>query len=178
MKTKLLVIILTFVGTTLFWCLVVFCTFHFFGREMDVSFAGGPNQWGYSAIVTPRNRESNPVKFTVVEMLTNEISAHTPEIVLLEREVPPAGGVVDRCQKETHRSQMIVARESSVRRKKGPTITLHLMAQRFAWAFRSNSESNTLRPCTYVMSWGDRRKDDTVMRMHRRLAPSLLPKLH
>ena len=91
MKTKLLIIVSTFVGTTLFWGLAVAVVFAFFGEKRDVSFAPGPGQWGYSAIVTARNGESHPVTFTAVEILTNTISADTPEVVLLERQLPPGG---------------------------------------------------------------------------------------
>ena len=91
MKTKLLIIVSTFVGTTLFWVLAVAVVFRFFAETMDVSVAHPRGLWGYSAIVTARNGDSHPVTFSAVEMLTNAISADTPEVVLLERQLPPGG---------------------------------------------------------------------------------------
>ena len=90
MKTKLIIIGLTFLGTTLFWCLVIVCTFWFLGDKSGVSFVEDARQKGYCAMMAAWNDEPRPVTFTVAELPTNAISV-TPEVVLLERQLPPAG---------------------------------------------------------------------------------------
>ena len=90
MKSKLKTIIITFVATTLFWCLVVVCTIWLFRDNSGVSFTEDAMGRGFVAIMSARNTEPQAVTFTVAELRTNTASANAQETVLLERQLPPA----------------------------------------------------------------------------------------
>jgi hypothetical protein len=70
-------------ATTAFWCLAIIVIVLCFGKESNV----GSLTEGFSDL----NTESQPVTFMVAEMPTNGFSSYKPEIVLLERELPPQG---------------------------------------------------------------------------------------
>jgi hypothetical protein len=91
MKTKLTIIAVTFLATTLFWCLAIGGFFWCLPDKGGVSFIGDAQQRGFSTMMSARNTESHPVTFTVVEVGTNTASADAPQAVLLERQLPPAG---------------------------------------------------------------------------------------
>ena len=92
MKTKLKTIIVTFVATTVFWCLVV-AGFFWFGSEQSsgVSLIEDAHRRGFVAMMRAANVESQPVTFVVEELRTNATSAAASPVVLLERELTPSG---------------------------------------------------------------------------------------
>ena len=92
MKTKLKTIIVTFLATTAFWCLVIVGTFWLGSRQnTGVSFIQDAQQRGFIGIISARNPEAQAVTFTVEELRTNSTRADTSQVVLLERQVPPSG---------------------------------------------------------------------------------------
>jgi hypothetical protein len=92
MKTKLKIIIVTFVATTVFWCLVVVGLF-WLGSEQSsgVSFIEDARGRGFVAMMRAANEESQPVTFVVEELRTNATGAAASKAVLLERELTPSG---------------------------------------------------------------------------------------
>ena len=91
MKPRIKTIILTFIATTVFWCLVVASTFWLFGHKSGVSLVEDATSRGFVAMMSARNFESQPVTFTVSELHANTTSANEGQVVLLERQVPPSG---------------------------------------------------------------------------------------
>jgi hypothetical protein len=93
MKPKLKIIILTFIGTTAFWCLVIVGIFwwaeHF--PSTSVSFIDDAQSRGFYSMMRVCNGQSQSVTFTVAEIFTNMPAAATSDVVLLERQVPPSG---------------------------------------------------------------------------------------
>lgn len=91
MKAKLKIIAATFIGTTAFWCLAIVGVFWCLPDNSGMSFIEDAQRRGFSALMSARNTESQPVTFTVAESRTNAITADASQVVLLERELPPAG---------------------------------------------------------------------------------------
>jgi hypothetical protein len=91
MKPKLKIIAVTFVATTLFWCLAILGFFWCLPERGGVNFIDDAQRRGFYAMMSARNTESQPVTFTVAELVTDTTSADTPRPVLLERQLPPAG---------------------------------------------------------------------------------------
>jgi len=90
-KTKLKTIAATFVATTVFWCFAILGVFWWLSHENGDDFIEDAQKRGFYEMMMARNTESQPVTFTVAELPTNTASADTPQLVLLERQVPPAG---------------------------------------------------------------------------------------
>ena len=91
MKTKLKTIVITFIATTVFWCSVIVGCFWLLPKSTGVSFIEVAQRRGFVGMMSARNAESQPVTFTVEELRTNTASADASPIVLLERQLPPAG---------------------------------------------------------------------------------------
>ncbi len=91
MKSKLKIIGATFVGTSAFWCLAIVGFSWFLPNNSGISFIEDAQRRGFSAVMSARNTESQPVTFAVAELRTNAVSAGTSQVVLLERQLPPAG---------------------------------------------------------------------------------------
>ena len=90
MKTKLKIIIVTFLATTAFWCLVAFALFWLPPPKSGVDVLEGARQRGFIAVLSARNSESQPVTFTFEELYTNKPNATDAQVVLLERQLPPS----------------------------------------------------------------------------------------
>jgi len=91
MKTKRKIIIVTFVVTTVFWCLVVVGFFWFASEQSsDVSLIEDAHRRGFVGIMRAANQESRPVTYVVEELRTNATSAAASQVVLLERELTPS----------------------------------------------------------------------------------------
>jgi hypothetical protein len=92
MKTKLKIILVTFVATTVFWCLVAVGFFWFASEQSSgVSFIEDAHRRGFVAMMRAANSESQPVTFVVEELRTNAMSAAASHVVLLERKLKPSG---------------------------------------------------------------------------------------
>jgi hypothetical protein len=91
MKAKLKISVATFVATTGFWGLAIFVFFWCLPDRSDVNFIEDAQRRGFYAMMSARNSESQPMSFTVAELRTNATSADTPQAILLERQLPPAG---------------------------------------------------------------------------------------
>ena len=92
MKTKLKIVIVTFIATTVFWCLVAVGLFWFASeRGSGVNFIEDAHRRGFVAMLRAANVESQPVTFVVEELRTNAASAAASQVVLLERELTPSG---------------------------------------------------------------------------------------
>ena len=91
MNTKIKTIILTFLATTIFWCLAIVCAFSLGAPKPHTTFIQDAVSRGFRTMFSARNTESQPLTFTIVELRTNTPSANEPEIVLLERQLPPRG---------------------------------------------------------------------------------------
>ena len=91
-KIKLKIIIITFLATTVFWCLVIVGVFWLGPRQNSgVSIIQDAQQRGFVGMMSARNPDSQPVTFTVEELRTNVTRADTSQVILLERQVPPSG---------------------------------------------------------------------------------------
>ena len=93
MKSKLKIIILAFLGTTAFWCLLIVGFFWWVSADgkSGVSFISEAAQQGYSTLLRAWNDDKKPVIFTVVEVNTNATGTNNSVAVLLERSLPPSG---------------------------------------------------------------------------------------
>jgi hypothetical protein len=92
MKTKLKIIIVTFVATTVFWCLVVVGFFWFASEQSSgVSFIEDAHRRGFVVMMRAANEESQPVTFVVEELSTNATIAVALPVILLEWELTPSG---------------------------------------------------------------------------------------
>ncbi|HEX5220674.1 MAG TPA: hypothetical protein VFZ59_13970 [Verrucomicrobiae bacterium] len=91
MKAKLKTIVLTFIATTAFWCLLIGCVFWFFAERSALTFAETAPLRGYVAMFSTWNTNSQPVTFTVGELRTNAASEEDAQVILFERRVPPSG---------------------------------------------------------------------------------------
>jgi flagellar basal body-associated protein FliL len=92
MKTKLKIIIVSSLATTVFWCLVVVVALVWFGSEQTsgVSLIEDARKRGFVAMMRAANVESQPVTFVVEELRTNATGAAASQAVLLERELTPS----------------------------------------------------------------------------------------
>jgi len=90
MKTKVKIIIVTFLATTAFWCLAVVAFFWLPPRKSGVDVVEDARQRGFIAVLRAWNTESRPVTFRVEELYTNKPGATDSQVVLLERQVPPS----------------------------------------------------------------------------------------
>ena len=89
MKARLKAIFITFLATTLFWCLVIVGFFWFFSRKSGaVSIVDDARQKGFVAMMYATSTESQPLTLTVEDMRTNISSTGA---VLLDRKLPPSG---------------------------------------------------------------------------------------
>ena len=96
MKSKLKIIIITFLATTAFWCLAVVGFFWWASSDQStgVTFMEDARKRGFVAVMKTRNAETQPVTFTVEEVCTNATgmdTSDTSRVVLLERQLPPSG---------------------------------------------------------------------------------------
>jgi len=92
-KTKLKIIIITFLATTAFWCLVIVGVFSLgSSQNSGVGVVQDAQQRGFVGMMSILNPDSQPVTFTVEELRTNVTRADTSQVILLERQVPPSGG--------------------------------------------------------------------------------------
>ena len=89
MKSKLKIIIATFLATTAFWCLLIFWLGQ--SRQSGISFIDDARQRGFVGMMSARNVESQSVIFTVEELRTNMTRTDTSRVVLLQRLLPPSG---------------------------------------------------------------------------------------
>src|SRR5688572_27931185 len=90
MKAKLKIILLTFVATTIFWCLVV-VGFLFWVSSVPGpgdNFVADAHRRGFFSMMGTTNSGSQPMSFVIEELRAN---TNAPKVVLLERQVPPAG---------------------------------------------------------------------------------------
>lgn len=91
MKTKVRIIIVTFVATTVFWCLAIVGFIWSSTRNAGVDVVEDARQRGFVAIVKASNTESRQVTFSVEELRDGKPSADGSQVVLLERQLPPSG---------------------------------------------------------------------------------------
>jgi len=93
MKSRLKLIIVTFVATTAFWCLVIVGLFWWgsLNETAGVNFVEDSATRGYLSLMRAWNDGKQPVKFTVEEFRTNAPGMKGSEVVLLERQLPPSG---------------------------------------------------------------------------------------
>ncbi len=91
MKAKLKIIAVTFVVTTVFWCLVIIGFLWLPSEDSGVSFIEDAARRGFVNMMSARNTESKSVTFTVAELPPNATNADSPQTVLLERQLPPSG---------------------------------------------------------------------------------------
>ncbi|HTA29952.1 MAG TPA: hypothetical protein VK731_05685 [Candidatus Cybelea sp.] len=93
MKSRLKIIIVTFVATTTFWCLVIVGLFWWSshsGTAAANSVEDSASR-GYLSLMRAWNDGKQPVKFTVEEFRTNTPGSNSSPVVLLERQLPPSG---------------------------------------------------------------------------------------
>jgi len=90
---KLKVIIVTFVATTAFWCLVIAGFFWWARTRPSVTFTiwNDAQKFGYYSMMQASNGESKAVTFSVAELRTNLPMTATSQVILLERRLPPSG---------------------------------------------------------------------------------------
>jgi hypothetical protein len=93
MKSKLKIVIITFTGTTAFWCLVIISFFWWTSsfQRTGVSFPEDARLRGYFGMMRAWNADKQPVTFTVEEVRTNTTGIDTSRVALLERKLPPSG---------------------------------------------------------------------------------------
>src|SRR5467141_2493788 len=83
--------IVTFTATTAFWCLAIVAFVCLSQRNAGVDLGADARQRGFIAMLRALNTESQPVTFVVEELRGNKTSTNTSQVVLLERQLPPAG---------------------------------------------------------------------------------------
>ena len=90
---KLKVIIVTFVATTAFWCLVIAGFFWWATTRPSVTTTiwNDAQKFGYYSMMRASNGESRAATFIVAEISTNLPMTATSQVILLERRIPPSG---------------------------------------------------------------------------------------
>ena len=92
MRTKLALILVTSVATTLFWFLaIVGVAWLAPGGSGGTSFVADACRRGWVAMMRAWNDEPRPVTFIVAELDTNAVGTNVSDVVLLRRELPPSG---------------------------------------------------------------------------------------
>jgi hypothetical protein len=107
MKSRLKIIIVTFVATTAFWCLVIVGLFWWASlvETAGVSPIQDAANYGYFNVMRAWNDGKRSVKFTVAEFRTNAPGTNASEVVLLERQLPPSGDLWVGIKKEEPQSK-------------------------------------------------------------------------
>lgn len=93
MKSKLKIVVVTFLATTVFWGLFLVGLFWWgtHGHGTEVSWIDDAVSHGYLNLMRVWNDETQPVTFTVAEIRTNTTGTNTLEAILLERQLQPSG---------------------------------------------------------------------------------------